>query len=89
MSNLVDVAPTSPNSNPPTVWIDFSKANLDEIRGLEPGSYVKVMLVGKVVSTSMRQEDSGKMGSLSLEYKSVEVEDAPKNDFEMLSEEDD
>ena len=89
MAKLIDAQPAGPNENPPVVWIDFSKSNLDELTGVEVGEFVKVVLVGKVVAVTKRQDDSGKMGTLQLEYRSVDVAGAPSNEFEALSEEDD
>lgn len=88
MAKIVDTVAQGPNANPPVVWIDFSKSNLGEIKGVEVGEFVKVVLIGKVQSVTTRQDDQGKMGTLSLEYRSVDVADAPKNDFEALSEDD-
>ena len=88
MAKLIDMAGQGPNANPPVVYIDFSKSDLGEIKGVEVGEFVKVTLIGKVQSVSMRHDDMGKMGTLSMEYTSVDVADAPKNEFEALSEDD-
>ena len=86
---IIDAVPESPNQNNPTVYLDVSKTDIGELKGLEPGAAVKIVLIGKVISVSKRQDDQGKTGTITLEYKDLEVQDAPNMEMEALMEEGD
>lgn len=81
---IIDLEGAAPNQNNPIVYLDVSKADLGELAGLEPGAAVKIVLIGKVVSVAKRQDDQGKTGTISLEYKDLEVMDAPSMEMEAL-----
>ena len=73
----------------PTVYIDLSKSDIGELKGVSIGDKVRVVVTGKVMSISQRADDGGKTGSISVESKDVQVKDAPDGDFEKLAEDDD
>lgn len=81
---IIDLEGAAPNQNNPIVCLDVSKADLGELAGLEPGAAVKIVLIGKVVSVTKRQDDQGKTGTIFLEYKDLEVMDAPSMEMEAL-----
>lgn len=86
MANYGVAVGVGPNDNPPEVDIDFSKTNLDEMTGFDVGDMVRVVVVGRIKHIEKRQDVSGKMGSMTLEYKSVDIKDAPNSDFAALVE---
>lgn len=73
----------------PTVYVDLSKSDVGELKGVSIGDKVRVIVTGKVLSISQRADDGGKTGSISIESKDVQVKDAPNGEFEKLAEDDD
>lgn len=86
---LIDRVGEAPNQNLPIVYIDVSRADLGELKGLEPGNPVRITLIGKVVSVTKRQDDQGKTGTIAVEYKDMLVRDAPNIEMESMMEDDD
>ncbi len=71
----------------PCVYLDLKGAQTKQLEGVEAGTGVKVVLVGKVTSVTERDEDGRYTGSLAVEYSRLQIipED---NEFADLVEED-
>lgn len=72
----------------PTVYVDLTKSDVGELKGVSVGDKVRVVITGKVMSITMRKDYGDKTGSISVESKDVQIKDAPGGEFEKLSEED-
>ena len=82
-------APTSSAKSKPTIYIDLSKSDIGEIKGLEVEQEVKVTIKGKVVAVSMRSDDQGKTASLTVESNDVTVKDQTNKMADLLDDDGD
>lgn len=72
----------------PCVYLDLKGSQTKQLEGVEAGTGVKVVLVGKVVSVTERDMDGRYSGTLEVEYSRLRV--IPEsNEFGELVEDDD
>ena len=72
----------------PTIYINLPKNNVGEISDVKVGDMVKVVIMGKVVSKTESQDDQGKMGTISVESKDVNIRQDTTNVFSELADDD-
>ena len=73
----------------PTIFVDLTKSDVDELKGVKVGDRVRVVITGKVKSITTREDNREKTGSIQLESKDVAIRDAKGGEFEKLLEDDD
>lgn len=82
------ILPATPAQvGPPTVYVDLAKSDVGELKGVKVGEKARVVITGKVLAITMRQDDKEKTGSLTIESTDVRIKDAPNSDMEDLMEE--
>lgn len=89
-----EIAPTTDSpavgAYTPTIYVDLTKSDIGEMKGIQVGDKIKVTITGKVKSLSMREDNKEKTGSLQLESKDVAIKNLKaEGAFEKLLEEDD
>lgn len=72
----------------PRVYIDLTKSDISELKGLKIGEKARVIITGKIVELSQREGDAGKTGAIAVENYDVVVRDAPGGEMEELAEDD-
>jgi hypothetical protein len=87
-SHPISTVTPSPKAKP-CIYIDLTKADIAEIKGLEVDQEVKVTIRGKVQSISMRSDDAGKTASISVESNDVTVREQKGKMADLLDEEED
>lgn len=84
------IAPvTESEKRTPCIYIDLTKADLGELKGLTVGERAKVSIVGKIVELRMRDDDSERTGTIAIESNDVTVRDAPSKMTDLMDEDDD
>lgn len=73
----------------PRVFVDLTKSDIDELKGLKIGEKARVVITGKIVELSQRSNSDGRVGTIAVENYEVMVKDAPGGEMEELAEEDD
>ena len=58
---------------PPCVYLQLKGSQTKQLEDVEPGSGVKVVLTGKVVSVTERDEDGRYSGTLEVEYSRMKI----------------
>ena len=79
-------APTPSQISDPIIYVDLSKSDVGELKGVSVGDSVKVTILGTVQSISQRQDNKEKTGTITLVSKDVTVGDAPKGLGDLLEE---
>lgn len=82
-------APTPSQIQDPIVYVDLSKSDIGELKGVGVGDSVRVIILGTVQAISQREDNKEKTGTITLVSKDVVVKDAPKGLADLLDEGDD
>ena len=82
----ISAATPSPRATP-SIYIDLTKADIAEIKGLEVDEEVKVIIKGKVTAISKRSDDMGKTASITVESNDVTVIEQGSKMANLLDEE--
>lgn len=86
MSDVME--PIGSGASLPTVYLDFKGSQMKQMEGVEAGTGVKIVLKGKVISVTERDDDGVYSGTLSVEYSRLAVQ-PESNEFAALVSEDD
>ena len=76
------VEASSPDKNPPSIRVEFSKKDVGQIVGLKPGAVVKLVIEGKVTEVHTREpydESTGFVGDIYLEASKTKLTDNSDN----------
>lgn len=74
---------------PPCVYLDLKGSQTKQLEGVEVGAGVKVVLVGKVVSVTERDNDGRYSGTLEVEYSRMKVLPEDNEFGKLVSDDDD